>query len=839
MIPAGRQEENSAPPNGDTPRPLPSLATPRETFRELLNRGCWPVVTYPREEVGGVVREDGKRPIGNAWGLNRWTHSQGDEKYRRFPGAGAGLCLGPSRGPGGKWLADIEGDGSEAEQSRAKLFDGEVIDTITWDAVRGGHQLVTLDEDVLLPILSQLAGYETKKAGQPGVYHLPQLPGLELRLGGYKQDGSVKQLQSVVPPTGGADDNGHIIARRWTGGETIAAAPPAFYATLRRIADEVKASPASNGDGGVFHVKAGADPVAKYLRKILARACGAVAIATKPGRHDELMKEATLCGGYLHYGHPAFAEQEVEDRLTDAADRAAPERKHDNRRCVREAIAYGKAKPLWLPDELHRIASGAGVKPHETNGHTAAAGPGSHSPTDTNHKIRNPSGKTRVCARARDTYRPFPTRWLPGAAWAFVTETAAAMGCDTALVALPVLATLGGLLGNKVGVKLKAGWYEPPVLWAVAVGPSGSVKSPAWQAAVAPVHKLQSDLFEQYRQKAEVYEAELADWKRRSADGNAGPKPAQPVCQRLVVSDITVEKLAVVLGENPTGVLLARDEVSGWVKSFDQYKSRGGADLANWLEMHRAGPVVVDRKNGGTVHVRRAAVSVCGTVQPGTLARLMTREARQAGLAARLLLTWPPARKKKWTEAEVDPATVAAYGALVRNLHGRACPSDPVVVPLSPAAKVVFVRFFNWLNRIAAHVTGDVAAAYAKLEAVAARLALIHHCATADEPWSLEVSGRSMRAGVRLAMWFAKEARRIYGLLADVESDADRDDLLEFIRRKGGRVKPRDLMNWRRRLYPTAHAADLALMAFEDRGHWETETPPGGGRTETFFVLND
>ena len=53
-------------------------------------------------------------------------------------------------------------------------------------------------------------------------------------------------------------------------------------------------------------------------------------------------------------------------------------------------------------------------------------------------------------------------------------------------------------------------------------------------------------------------------------------------------------------------------------------------------------------------------------------------------------------------------------------------------------------------------------AAAAKLEAAAARLALI--LALAREPKAQEVDFASMAAGILLAEWFAHEAERVYGM---------------------------------------------------------------------------
>jgi hypothetical protein len=82
-----------------------------------------------------------------------------------------------------------------------------------------------------------------------------------------------------------------------------------------------------------------------------------------------------------------------------------------------------------------------------------------------------------------------------------------------------------------------------------------------------------------------------------------------------------VEALADRLSKAPRGLLLAWDEFSGFLNSFNQYKSGKGSDLSHWLEMHRAGHLQMDRKTGqrSMIHVPRAAVSICGGGNPPIL----------------------------------------------------------------------------------------------------------------------------------------------------------------------------------------------------------------------------
>ena len=92
----------------------------------------------------------------------------------------------------------------------------------------------------------------------------------------------------------------------------------------------------------------------------------------------------------------------------------------------------------------------------------------------------------------------------------------------------------------------------------------------------------------------------MAEWKRNKKSAVEPPvKPEPPQAARCIVSDTTVEALAPLLLANPRGLLFAREELAGWIGSFDRYAGgKGGADSAHWLSMHSGEPIIVDRKTG-------------------------------------------------------------------------------------------------------------------------------------------------------------------------------------------------------------------------------------------------
>lgn len=343
------------------------------------------------------------------------------------------------------------------------------------------------------------------------------------------------------------------------------------------------------------------------------------------------------------------------------------------------------------------------------------------------------------------SYRPFPVEVLPEPIRGFVVAAAKSIGCDPSYLALPLLVALGAAIGNSRRIELKRGWSAPAILWGAIVGESGTAKSPAFKLVMRPIRERQGRALKRHAEEVKLFEADLARWEKEIAawkkDKSAGEdppeKPVPPQAERYIVADTTIEALAPILLANPRGLILARDELAGWIGSFDRYAGKGkaGADSANWLPMFNAESIIVDRKTGlpRTIHVPDAAVCVIGGIQPGILQRALGDEHRESGLAARLLLTWPPRTPKRWTEADIDPSAEAKLARLVDRLYDLQPTVDddgeprPVLVRLTADAKTAWMAYYNAHAIEQADLTGDLSAAWSKLEEYAVRLALVIH----------------------------------------------------------------------------------------------------------------
>ncbi|MCC7015071.1 MAG: DUF3987 domain-containing protein [Planctomycetes bacterium] len=437
-------------------------------------------------------------------------------------------------------------------------------------------------------------------------------------------------------------------------------------------------------------------------------------------------------------------------------------------------------------------------------------------------------------------WRPFPTELLPEPLLRFVSATGRSIDCDESMVAIAVLVACAGQIGNARRVLIKRGYTQPSVLWGAIVGGSGSAKSPALDAAFAPIREDELRCGEEHDQARRRYEREQVAYleTRKSgvklvANGEVPARPDEPRRERRLVDDLTLEGLRGALVDSPRGVTCCRDELAGWLDSHDSYRDGKGGDLSRWLSMFDAGPLIALRADASRcADVPHAAVSLIGGIQPGPARRRFTRENIENGLLARMLVVAPPRRLQRWSDFEVSGEVSGAYARVLRSLgslplrRGSAGDSlPPREVRLSPGAVSLFRDFANEVGDRVFRADDDEGANWSKLRNYAARLALVDHSVrfvvgeTADE-WTL--ASRSMTVGIELARWFGHEAERMLSTLAESREERALRRDAEWVERRNGVVTAGDLIAKGPRPRPgTAREAEARLRRMADAGFGE------------------
>jgi putative DNA primase/helicase len=381
----------------------------------------------------------------------------------------------------------------------------------------------------------------------------------------------------------------------------------------------------------------------------------------------------------------------------------------------------------------------------------------------------------------------FPIDALPAGCARYVREAAASLRCAPELVGVPVLAALSGVIGYTAVVRIKTGWLVSGNIYAAVVDAPGSRKSPAAGLAYRPLEKLQGMLRKAHKQELETFERDMREHavrKKRAAkeDQPEPDPPVRPKMRRCIVDDITVEALATRLEQNPRGFLSAHDELTGFIKGLDQYKSGGKGNARQaYLKMWSNNAIYVARKGSDEpVVVPNAYVTLQGAIQPSVLGEIGA--GRDDGFLDRFIFAYPEPHGGGYSEESVSAQAELTYENVIGSLWDKQPAGEdeadeirPRVVRMDPEAKELFIEAANNLAT-EMHAVGFpevLRGPWSKLDTQLARLALIIAVTRSEEEdaQSERVTRSDMRNALRLLDYFKATTRKVYGQLFEANPD--------------------------------------------------------------------
>ena len=262
-----------------------------------------------------------------------------------------------------------------------------------------------------------------------------------------------------------------------------------------------------------------------------------------------------------------------------------------------------------------------------------------------------------------------------------------------------------------------------------------------------------------------------------------------PVCRRYVTNDATVEKLGELLAENPSGLLLSRDELAGWISKLQQPDHQ--TDRAFYLEAYNGnGSFNCDRIGRGSIHIPSNTVSVIGGIQPKKLKKsLMSQRSGDGddGFVERLqLMVYPDEQKFEFTDRSPDvKAKEQAYDVFNRlaAIEYKEDAEDRTALRFDLQAQEVFNDWYQALvPRLRKETSTHIESHLAKYPSLMISLALIFHIV--DHGPEGSINRQTAEMAIRWCDVLETHARRIYALADDPMEGAR--TLIERLHLMGG-----------------------------------------------------
>jgi hypothetical protein len=444
--------------------------------------------------------------------------------------------------------------------------------------------------------------------------------------------------------------------------------------------------------------------------------------------------------------------------------------------------ALRKAQPVPLEP-----ANGS----RSANSRNGVSGNGQHKPDSTLPPLEEWSTPIPLAVLPR--VEPFPLDVLPLPLQRFVEETAWATNSPLDFTAVPLLVLAGGAIGNSRVLAITRSHWQSAALYGAVVGVPASGKSPPLIIVKEPFEAAAHRYYLNWQRQLQAWEQDCPQTRGK-----------KPTLRRLMVDDVTAEKLVALLAENPRGLLMIRDELAALVTGFNQYKEGGkGSDRQYILKMWAHATIHIDRKSNpdaAPIKVRRPFLGIIGGIQPALIEWLKgerkgDREPPDDGFLDRFLTAYPDlpsAIGEQWRT--ISESTMEDWKQVVENLlaldmyQGDEEELRPRILRLTPCGCRAWERF---TQRLADEINEPdfplhLRGCWGKLRGYGGRLALVLHCLrrAGGEEGTEEVDGISVERADRLVYYFQTHAQRLYGQLGADPRTAPAEAILRHLARR-------------------------------------------------------
>lgn len=363
------------------------------------------------------------------------------------------------------------------------------------------------------------------------------------------------------------------------------------------------------------------------------------------------------------------------------------------------------------------------------------------------------------------------------------------------------LAAIQAAADARIRLRLSSSWTVPPIIWTMTVGSPSAKKSAAAKPMIAVLEQIEAEAHPQYMKECLKFEAldaaytaskkaylQAASDPHNMLSGTLDtenlpivlPQPPKPVPLKLMVSDITSQKLVRMCAERPRGLVCYLDEMRGWLDKL--FSPGSGENRSAWVQSYDASRYSMERVGDGDQSASHFAVGIFGSIQPKTLKAAMSKLVTD-GLVQRFMFI---VLSDHFSDVLPDPSyhdpiRAAQWDEIVRRVY-----TVPVTeYSLSEGALEAFTTFQKWfirtkLDERLIQASDTYIEAIGKIEGTCGRLMLLYHLI--EDPFNPFVSESTAIQAINLTRdYLIPSARYIYGEIAGIDAGSIDQWVLDHI----------------------------------------------------------
>lgn len=474
---------------------------------------------------------------------------------------------------------------------------------------------------------------------------------------------------------------------------------------------------------------------------------------------------------------------------------------------------------------------------------------------------------------------PITDDMLPEILRKWIFDIAERMQAPPDYIAVTIVVIISALIGRKTAVfpKKNDDWKVIPNLWGMLIGRPSLLKTPCMQHGLKILDQMELQNKKIYEEELMQFEvnnilkkaekASLEDALKRAYSNDdqdsiseikgkllevSDSLKEKPIFKRLKTTDVTVEKLGELLLDNPNGLLLVRDELIGFLKSFDKngYECARAFYLEAW---DGNSSFVVDRIQRGTQHIPAVCLSILGCIPPGPLSSYIYNACKENigddGLIQRFQLAVWPDLKKKWENIDKSPDSESKeiICSLLKKISDLPCDNilDPPGIHFDEEAQKAFdswhcsleqdLRSGKWEAYLESH--------FAKYRSLVPSLALIFQyvlsLSNSQGTDPSHVSLEAVQMSIKWSEYLKSHAERIYSSKKNHSVDSA-NSLLKKIKagllKNGSTIREIYSHHWSN--LSSSEEVKTGLEVLEMHGYIKIEKKSSIGRPTETIIIN-
>lgn len=365
---------------------------------------------------------------------------------------------------------------------------------------------------------------------------------------------------------------------------------------------------------------------------------------------------------------------------------------------------------------------------------------------------------------------PFPLDVFPDELRGNLEERERVLGLNADFMAAGILWSAALMMGNSWGLEIQTGYVIKPSIWIACVAEAGIGKSPAINATLDPLKKINIRELKQYKKECDKY---LAYMNKSIKEKEICDAVEKPINKQFIATDTTLEALLNLCSENPNGTGIYFDELAGFFNSMDKYRS--GSDEQFWLSSWSGETHITNRVGTGVSIAENPHLPIIGGIQPGVLAEIATKSRQESGFMHRFLFACPKVKPEYRTREQLPESVITWLQWYMEGIKDKSKRFEDLddegtvrrsICKMDTEANNEYDRVERWIVDLqrSDEQSEYLKAMYSKTKSYLGKFTLICHYLkyTLDDTfYHLDVTKDSVLAAEKLIKYFIENASNI------------------------------------------------------------------------------